>query len=414
MTDIILAVDETQFTESDAAYLFEKSISEFCKKTSKRVLLLFDEIENITFEKSSVSHWCNDLDFVYFWQSIRSAFQHTTNVFSFCIFGTNPKCIEVPSISGKDNPIFQAFQPYYIPGFDQKHTREMVRKLGRLMGIKFDEGVYMRLTEDYGGHPFLIRQVCSTIAKQYPQRPVQIDRIKYLSVRDTFNHESNYFNMLLDVLRQFYPDEYEMLNLLAADDIDNFKYFAEQDYSMIKHLVGYGIVRKLDDSYDFQIDALKEFLLRQQNKSALIKTPKEKWAFTCTERGDLETELRKMVKAILRIAYQSESAAKEAVVKKIYGSEARKYVTYSYSDLFDSRKANIYFKNLKDLINSNWDFFKDFWNKQEMFISAMDILNNEGRFDAHATVPDDDEINLINAALNTVRKGLEKYKETIT
>lgn len=49
-----------------------------------------------------------------------------------------------------------------------------------------------------------------------------------------------------------------------------------------------------------------------------------------------------------------------------------------------------------------------------MFISAMDLLNNEGRFDAHATVPDDDEINLINAALNTVHKGLEKYKETIT
>lgn len=412
--DIEFSLNEAQFTEADAAYLFEKSISELSKTISKNILLLFDEIENITFGKSGVEHWCNGLDFVYFWQSVRSAFQHTTNIFSFCILGTNSKCIEVPIILEKDNPIFNAFQPRYIPGFDQGRTREMVRKLGRLMGIRFDEGVYTRLTEDYGGHPFLIRQVCSAIAKKYPQRPVQIDRLKYIAVRDEFNRENDYFNMLLEVLKQFYVDEYEMLNLLASGDLENFKYFADQDYSMVKHLIGYGIVRASDESYDFQIDALKEYLLRQQRRSAFIKTPKEKWAYTCTQRSALEIELRKMVKFILRIAYQSESLAKEAVVKKIYGSDARKYATYSYSDLFDSRKSNIYFKNLKDLINSNWDYFKDFWNKQEMFISAMDILNNEGRFDAHATIPEEDEIVLINAALNTVEKGLEKYKQAFS
>lgn len=414
ISDIKVTVNEKEFTEENAAYLFEKSIIELSSKTSKRILLLFDEIENITFEKSGVSHWCDGLDFVYFWQGIRSAFHHTTNVFTFCILGTNPKCIEVPTITGKDNPIFNAFQPCYIPGFDQEHTREMVRKLGRLMGIKFDEGVYTRLTEDYGGHPFLIRQVCSAIAKKYDQRPVQIDRLKYFAVRDSFNQENDYFNMLLEVLKQFYADEYEMLNLLASDDLENFKYFADQDYSMVKHLIGYGIVRKLDDSYDFQIDALKEYLLRQQRKKPLVKTPDEKWAYTCTQRGNLEIELRKMVKVILRIAYQSESVAKEAIVRKIYGGDTRKYSTYTYSDLFDSRKSNIYFKNLKDLINANWDYFKDYWNKQDLFISAMDILNNEGRFDAHATVPDDDEINMINGALNTIKKGVEKYKENFS
>ena len=57
------------------------------------------------------------------------------------------------------------FQPFYIPGFDYTQTREMVRKLGKIMGIKFDEGVYTRLVEDYGGHPFLVRRVCSKIGK---------------------------------------------------------------------------------------------------------------------------------------------------------------------------------------------------------------------------------------------------------
>ena len=220
--------------------------------------------------------------------------------------------------------------------------------------------------------------------------------------------------MLLDVLIQFYSEEYDMLNMLAAGDLDTFKYFADQDYSMVKHLIGYGIIRASDNEYDFQIDAVKDFLIRKQRHKSLAKSPEEKWRYTCTQRNNLEIELRKMVKVTLRIAYKSEADAKEAVIKKIYGGDARRYSTASYADLFDSRKSNIYLKNLKDLINSNWDYFKDFWGNQEMFISAMDILNHEGRFDAHATVPDDDEITLIDAALRTIEKGVSKYKATLS
>ena len=411
---IELEIQEELFTETNAGYLFEKHIGNLSAKIGKKILFLFDEIENITFDKSGVDHWCNGLDFMYFWQSVRSAFNRMTNVFTFCIFGTNPRCIEEHFIKEKENPIFNAFTPKYIPGFDQERTREMVRKLGRLMGIKFDEGIYTRLVEDYGGHPFLIRQVCSAIAKKYPQRPVRIDRLKYNAVRDQYNRESEYFDMLLDVLIQFYSEEYDMLNMLAAGDLDTFKYFADQDYSMVKHLIGYGIIRASDNEYDFQIDAVKDFLIRKQRHKSLAKSPEEKWRYTCTQRNNLEIELRKMVKVTLRIAYKSEADAKEAVIKKIYGGDARRYSTASYADLFDSRKSNIYLKNLKDLINSNWDYFKDFWGNQEMFISAMDILNHEGRFDAHATVPDDDEITLIDAALRTIEKGVSKYKATLS
>ena len=409
-----LDLQEAQFTEIDAGYLFEKSVSKLSTQIGKRILFLFDEIENITFDKSGVEHWCNGLDFMYFWQSVRSAFHHTTNVFTFCILGTNPRCVEEHFIKEKENPIFKAFVPQYIPGFDQERTREMVRKLGRLMGIKFDEGIYTRLVEDYGGHPFLIRQVCSAIAKKYPQRPVQIDRLKYNAAREEYNRGSEYFDMLLDVLIQFYSEEYEMLNMLAAGDLETFKFFADQDYSMVKHLIGYGIIRVSDNEYDFRIDAVKDYLIRKQRRKALVKTPEEKWAYTCTQRNALEKELRKMVKVTLRIAYKSEADAKAAVVKKIYGGDAKKYSTASYADLFDSRKSNIYLKNLKDLINANWEYFKDYWNKQEMFISAMDILNHEGRFDAHATIPDDDEIIIINAALHTIEKGITKFKDAFS
>jgi hypothetical protein len=281
-------LSENDFTETNAAILFEMYITRISKSINKSILLMFDEVENITFDKSSSPHWCDGFDFIYFWQSIRSSFQNTRNIFTFSIFGTNPRCVEIPTIKGKDNPIFNVFQPKYIPGFSQSQTREMVRKLGRLMGMNFDEGIYTRLTEDYGGHPFLIRRVCSELAQKYRTRPVTIDRIKYVENKDKFNRESDYFEMLLEVLLQFYVDEYEMLKMLAIGDIETFKYFANEDYSLVKHLLGYGIIKKVDNNYDFQIDAIKDYLQRKHTNHRIHMSKEDKWAYTCVQRNKLE------------------------------------------------------------------------------------------------------------------------------
>lgn len=405
-------VDEKEFTDQNAAGLFQDSITKLSKKASKTILIMFDEIENITFGKSSADHWCNGLDFVLFWQSIRSAYQAISNVFTFCIFGTNPKCIEDAIILGKDNPIFNAFQPTYIPGFNHTQTREMVRKLGRVMGITFEEGIYTRLVEDYGGHPFLIRRVCSKIAQTNKDRPVQIDRMKYSNVREAFNLEDIYFDMILNVLLEFYPDEFEMLKLLAIGDKDTFDYFVQEDASMINHLIGYGLIRRIDGGFDFNLDAIKEFLLRKTANHVVLTTPTEKWKHLCAQRNDLETRLRKMVKAIIRIAHKNEEEAREYVIGKIHNNDG-KYRAKTYSDLFDSRKSEIYFKHLMDLIKADWAYFKDYFGKQDVFLTHMTILNAEGRFDAHASVPDSHEINAVDSSSEYLRNAIEKYEKSL-
>lgn len=403
--------EEDKFTEENAGRLFVEQLTKIHRTTQKSILLLFDEIENITFGKSAVEHWRDGFDFVYFWQSIRSAYQNSpSGVFTFCILGTNAKCVEEPLIRGADNPIFNIFQPKYIPGFSVQQTREMVRKLGRLMGIKFDETIYSKLTEDYGGHPFLVRRVCSMIAQNYPNRPVTIDRIKYQAIRDKFNRESDYFKMLLEVLKQFYDIEYEMLETLAVGNTDDFKMFAQEDYGFVKHLIGYGLIQEVDGEYDFQIDAIKQYLQRTTNKSLLNMSTADKWKELCSTRGELEQRLRTMVRKILKIAFRNEAGAKEEVLRKASLTKP-KYKTMSYADLFDSRKSEIYLKNLKDLINANWEYFADYFKNQEYFISAMDVINCEGRFDAHATVPTGEEMEIIRGSINYILKGINKYEE---
>lgn len=409
---ITIDICEDDFNEKTASELFERYLKLSWNSVNKTILLMFDEIENITFGKAPTDHWCNGLDFVFFWQCVRSIYQKNSNIFTFCILGTNPKCVEQPTICEKDNPIFNMIQPSYISGFSVEQTREMVRKLGRIMGIRFDETIYSKMVEDYGGHPFLIRRVCSKLSQLNPERPVTIDRLKYGKAKEEFNIENTYFDMILNVLLQFYPDEYEMLKLLAIKDNDSFNYFVNADPSMVTHLVGYGLVYRNDNIYDFKIDAIRDYLIRLNNNHIKPSTSSEKWKQLCEQRNSIETRLRKMVRNIIRTSNKCEVDAKEYVIKKVFGSN-KKLNSYSYNSLFDPKKNNIFLKNLFELIKSQWDYFGDYFGKQEVFISHMNILNDEGRFDAHGKIPEDSEMAAVDNAVRYLDSGINKYNETM-
>lgn len=187
------------------------------------------------------------------------------------------------------------------------------------MGIRFDETIYSKLVEDYGGHPFLIRRVCSKISKLYTDRPVDIDRIKYTKAKETFNIENTYFDMILNVLTQFYPDEFEMLRFLAINDKDSFSYFVNLDPAMVSHLIGYGIICKSGEDYDFKIDAIKDYIVRLNRDHIKPTTTREKWKRLCEQRNGIETRLRRVVRNVVRTSCKNEVEAKEFIVNKVLG-----------------------------------------------------------------------------------------------
>lgn len=410
-----------EYTNLTATKQLLKEIDKIYNDTGKTILLMFDEVEHITYGKAADEKWGKGLESVYFWKAIRSAYQMQNSKFTYCIVGTNPICIEYPTIEKVDNPIFSGVTPLYIPGFDVDQTRSMVRKLGRIMGIKFDETLYSKMTEEYGGHPFLIRHLCSYIASQYVDRPVQIDRVKYNKCRTEFNRtQGKYFEMLLDVLKEFYNLEYEMLCFLASGDIETFKYFAREDYSLVQHLIGYGIINKVDDDYDFKMDVIKEYILKKESIKKKMDTKEEKWSHICCERGNFEMNLRKMVKKVLFFGFINdggEQKAKEYVMTKIYNDKEsrRKYMTYSYGDLFDSKKCDIYLKNLTNLIMGQWQWFVPFMDniQQEDFLHMMGIINHEGRFDAHAKVPSQDDMIIFEASISKLNNIIKKFNSFI-
>ena len=160
-------------------------------------MILFDEIERLSPGTGSSPHWRNGSDFVLFWQTLRGFYQRHQSVFTYMLVGTNPSCVEQSMIAGHENPLFGSIPSDYVPSFTVEQTREMVRKLGRYMGLHFDEMLYAKLVEDFGGHPFLIRQFCSEIHKACKgDRPERVDKALYGTVMTTFRRTAiDYLSM---------------------------------------------------------------------------------------------------------------------------------------------------------------------------------------------------------------------------
>jgi hypothetical protein len=405
----ILLPDEGEFSEKNASLHTEDFLRNCRDITTHTAFLIFDEIENISRKTSPAPHWRSGIDFVLFWQTLRSIFQRNNNLVSYLIVGTNPTCIEISKIDGVDNPIFNHFTPQYIPGFDVKETREMTRKLGRRMGIKFEETIYGKLNEDFGGHPFLMRHVCSLIAKDVreQERPVSVGRHSYTRGKDEFllNH-SNYIEMIVSVLKEFYSEEYEMLTLLANEDTDTFNEFAELHPSFTSHLIGYGVLIKDRSGYDFNIDAVREYILKQDKFKKIGMSLEDMWAEISLRRNKVETSLRRLIKMLMKANYGVNDARHE--ILKILGETRKtKLGKSSYSQLFDATQSEIYFSDLSKIISKHWDVFNNSFEKTKKEVFSQLEFINQSRADAHAKPLTKEQFAYFRLCMTSLEKDLK-------
>ncbi len=398
------------YQEENAAIIFEKELHKVYEALGqKSILIIFDEIENITFDISPSEHWAKGLDFVYFWQTLRSLFQRK-DFFSYLIVGTNAMCVEAATIHGKDNPIFNQVPFEYIPSFDMEQTKEMVKKLGRLMGLKFDDLVYAKLTEDFGGHPFLIRHVCSVINTLCPpERPFTIDKSLYERGKLLFSQKhNNYVEMILGVLNDYYNDEYAMLEYLALEDIETFNDLANLSPYYTNHLLGYGIIDKPNDTFYFKIETVKDYLVQKNKYKKIGLTPEAMIAEISERRNNIEPKLRLIVRNQLK-ASLGKSAAKEAVLDILGERRKNDLSKFSFEDLFDPNKSEIYWEDLRKIINKYWDVFKNiFARNQQDFDIKMQFINKM-RADAHAKVVSKDDMQYFRICMSGIENLVGDY-----
>ena len=254
------------------------------------------------------------------------------------------------------------------------------------MGLSFDDGLFSRLRDHYGGHPFLIRQFCSKIHSRVTRpRPFRVDVSVYDAAKTSFEVDgASYIEAIIGVLRDSYPDEYDMARFLAMGDIQSFKELAEGMASLTSHLVGYGLIQRGAEGYFFKIDAVKNYLEARHKYEQLLETNESRLAEISERRNALEAKLRLIVK---RVLIQKVGRAKASAVIVNACPEGRRDALsrLNLEELLNPKTCPLFFLELINLISREWPDFQNVFegsDKQRTIIMLQDI--NSQRADAHS------------------------------
>lgn len=284
---------------------------------NKKIVIMFDEIEYISFKSPMDTHW--HTEFIDFWQTIWSVQSLHRNLV-FILSGVNPSVSEVDTISGIQNPLFSIVQSEYLQGLTEEDARNMVRTLGKRMGIKFEHDAVGLLYNQYNGHPMLLRLACSYINRQYSNtdRPITITRTMVEKLQSEIDVDlAYYFKHVVSEIQQFYPEEYEMFELLASGQTSDFIELAEvAEYT--KHLYSYGLVAKDPNGYPY----VKMPVAGRYVAMELAKKEKRKSLYKVVEKARRKDWVEQRIKSIMRDLRQLEMAIRTSGKDKLFGENS--------------------------------------------------------------------------------------------
>lgn len=232
-----------------------------CPKDAK-LAIIFDEIEYISPLSLLDQHWKRD--YIDFWQTIWSV-QSEIRKLSIVIAGVNPYMCEIDLIDGVQNPMFGIVKDVMLTGLSKEETHSMIRRMGRQIGLVYDESALEYMHQRYGGHPLLTRLACSftnkAVIREELKRPIQVTKDRL--TKEEAQRESDlqfYCRHVVSELKQFYEVEYQLLEKIARGEIVDFLEFAAEP-EFIKHLKGYGLIAvNRSGRPDFKIPIIKRYI----------------------------------------------------------------------------------------------------------------------------------------------------------
>jgi hypothetical protein len=296
-----------EITADNATSALQAAVSARLARTQGGSLVLaFDEIEHVVPGRSLAKHWAED--FFPLWKSIRAVQTRQTR-FSIVVAGVNASSVEQPTFGLIDNPLLRGIRVRYLAPLDRSEVRDMTRTLGRYMGLQFDEDVYDYLIERYGGHALMTREACSYAWKALDSTTTLPHRFVRAELSDGEEARERRMYALaenvLDLLKNWYRNEWDMLVALANGEETFFREVARGEPSWIEHLVQYGLVG--EDPLRLRIPLLASHLRRREenraprgSSGAEQETVLDALADHGRLRNRLEPKLRRFIKRQLQ------------------------------------------------------------------------------------------------------------------
>lgn len=260
------------FSEKKASKSFINLLNHISKEKNNKsysICLMFDEIEYISYLSKTDKHWKQD--FIEFWQTLWSA-QSEIKCLSFILGGVNASVVENDLIDGVQNPLFGIVPNNYLTGFTDDECKLMLKKIGKRMGLQFDPSAITDIRNWYGGHPLLIRQACSQLnallLKEKKQKPFKITSNLFHENKDRIDQELIYYsNHAISEIKEFYPDDYFMFELLATNQDLEFYSFSKDDPSLVKKLLNYQLIKEVNNNCEINIPVIADRVAHDFKKS---------------------------------------------------------------------------------------------------------------------------------------------------
>lgn len=393
-------IPELSGNEVEVAETFRSQLKTAISQAKSKLLIIFDEIENISPGTAASIHWETQRDCLLFWQNLRSFMQKDANgKLSTCIVGTSPKLLELEKLSDAPNPVYLFTQKRFISALDFEETRDMVDRLGFFMGLDFDPTQVAKLQELYGGHPFFTRQVCSLIHKGVgDNRPIKVsDRQMEKAITEFGGQLDTYLSDILSNLERFYPDEYRLLRDIAKGDLFEVSEYGRHAPDLIDHLIGYELVSRKGSDYDVRYKTIGEALRRRFRD----KSTEDIWSECMLRRNSLENGLRR------QLFYFSKGLSADEWGDLLERSMTRqRFAALSTNEarvLFSPKGSPLYWTDLMGLIGDS-AVFPYLEARRLELLEAMKIVNFDGRKDSHAKEITQSDYRAVDEALSVLEE----------
>lgn len=210
---------------------------------------------------------------------------------------------------------------------------------------------------------------------------------------------------ILNVLAIWYPDEYDMIRILAQGEKSTFVGFATDSSVFTQHVEGYGLVRDARGDPKILIGLIREYLTRVPRKARDQEAdPTDSEAVlveVSRRRNAVEIGLREVMKAGLWVQY-GRSAAHQ-VLQALSEDRRVPLAQFSYKDMWQQ----MYFSDLISILDKHWGVFAKAFvvPKTDMLIWLGHI--NKCRSDAHAKELNSDDLAFLRVCFRRVEELLE-------
>lgn len=141
-------------------------------QTNVRLGLFLDEVESIVPQADgsgpSLTHYLS------LFRALRGLIDEDGRL-SLVVASLNPTLNRVNAWYGEQNPTFSLFQEINLPPLTDEDCIQMVLNIGQQIGLVYTDAALVTISELSGGHPFLARQLCSTLYKLRGRQVGQVE-----------------------------------------------------------------------------------------------------------------------------------------------------------------------------------------------------------------------------------------------